>query len=101
MLGVGTAKSPQTPNKRSLVGATAQGCGADGLFPPEPDGASADVPSVLAGGCTPADCALYGKECTPEAPVGACMVSSEGTCRIWSQYGGRPDLRNVSKEVRP
>lgn len=56
---------------------------------------------IMAGGCTPADCTLYGKECTPEAPVGACMVSSEGTCRIWSQYGGRPDLRNVTKEVRP
>ena len=32
------------------------------------------------------------KECTPEHPVGACMVSSEGTCRIWHQYGGHPDL---------
>jgi hydrogenase expression/formation protein HypD len=29
----------------------------------------------------------------PDAPVGACMVSSEGTCRIWHQYGGIPDLR--------
>jgi len=25
--------------------------------------------------------------------VGACMVSSEGTCRIWHTYGGLPDLR--------
>jgi hydrogenase expression/formation protein HypD len=24
--------------------------------------------------------------------VGACMVSSEGTCKIWHQYGGHPDL---------
>jgi hydrogenase expression/formation protein HypD len=24
----------------------------------------------------------------PDAPVGACMVSSEGTCRIWHEYGG-------------
>jgi hydrogenase expression/formation protein HypD len=28
----------------------------------------------------------------PDTPVGACMVSSEGTCRIWHQYGGRPSL---------
>ena len=33
-----------------------------------------------------------GKDCVPESPVGACMVSSEGTCRIWHQYGGVPEL---------
>ena len=27
-----------------------------------------------------------------DSPVGACMVSSEGTCKIWHQYGGHPDL---------
>jgi hydrogenase expression/formation protein HypD len=44
----------------------------------------------MAGIASPADCRLFGKECIPDAPVGACMVSSEGTCRIWQQYGGRP-----------
>lgn len=48
---------------------------------------------IMAGIASPTDCELYGGECTPDAPVGACMVSSEGTCRIWHQYGGRPDLR--------
>ena len=43
----------------------------------------------------PSDCELFGKECRPEAPVGACMVSSEGACRIWHTYGGAPDLRGV------
>jgi hydrogenase expression/formation protein HypD len=47
---------------------------------------------IMAGIASPTDCALYGKECLPETPVGACMVSSEGTCRIWHQYGGHPDL---------
>jgi hydrogenase expression/formation protein HypD len=47
---------------------------------------------IMAGIASPTDCALYGKECRPETPVGACMVSSEGTCRIWHQYGGHPDL---------
>jgi hydrogenase expression/formation protein HypD len=28
----------------------------------------------------------------PAQPVGACMVSSEGTCRIWHEYGGHPSL---------
>ena len=48
--------------------------------------------NIMAGIASPTDCALYGKECVPETPVGACMVSSEGTCRIWHQYGGHPDL---------
>jgi hydrogenase expression/formation protein HypD len=42
---------------------------------------------IMSGIATPADCALFERECTPETPVGACMVSSEGTCRIWQQYG--------------
>jgi hydrogenase expression/formation protein HypD len=47
---------------------------------------------IMAGIASPTDCALYGRECLPETPVGACMVSSEGTCKIWHQYGGHPDL---------
>ncbi len=44
--------------------------------------------NIMAGIATPHDCRLYGNECTPETPVGACMVSSEGTCKIWYEYGG-------------
>jgi hydrogenase expression/formation protein HypD len=47
---------------------------------------------IMAGIRSPTDCSLFGRECVPHAPVGACMVSSEGTCRIWHQYGGHPDL---------
>jgi hydrogenase expression/formation protein HypD len=48
--------------------------------------------TIMAGTASPHDCPLFGKECLPESPVGACMVSSEGTCKIWHQYGGHPDL---------
>jgi len=48
--------------------------------------------AIMSGLATPAECALFGKECDPANPVGACMVSSEGTCKIWHQYGGHPDL---------
>ncbi|MGC3997079.1 MAG: hydrogenase formation protein HypD [Anaeromyxobacter sp.] len=51
--------------------------------------------SIMLGLATPHDCALFGKTCVPESPVGACMVSSEGQCRIWHTYGGAPDLRKV------
>jgi len=47
---------------------------------------------IMAGIASPSDCELFGKQCTPDEPVGACMVSSEGTCKIWHQYGGHPDL---------
>jgi len=50
---------------------------------------------IMAGRCGPSDCALFGGPCTPDAPVGACMVSAEGACRIHAQYGGRPDLSEV------
>jgi hydrogenase expression/formation protein HypD len=48
--------------------------------------------NIMAGIASPGDCPLFGQECLPESPVGACMVSSEGTCRIWHQYGGVPEL---------
>jgi hydrogenase expression/formation protein HypD len=51
--------------------------------------------SIMLGLAVPTDCALYGKACVPESPVGACMVSSEGQCRIWHTYGGVPDLRKA------
>jgi hydrogenase expression/formation protein HypD len=47
---------------------------------------------IMAGIASPGDCRLFGTSCIPDSPVGACMVSSEGTCRIWHQYGGHPDL---------
>ena len=47
---------------------------------------------IMAGKTDPDECDLFGEECTPGNPVGACMVSSEGTCKIWHEYGGHPDL---------
>ncbi len=51
---------------------------------------------IMAGIRTPEQCALFGNACVPESPVGACMVSSEGTCKIWHQYGGQLDLGAAS-----
>jgi hydrogenase expression/formation protein HypD len=47
---------------------------------------------IMSGIKSPSDCTLFAKECVPDNPVGACMVSSEGTCKIWHQYGGIPNL---------
>ena len=43
---------------------------------------------VLRGDCKPSDCPVFGKGCTPLHPVGACMVSGEGACSAYYQYGG-------------
>lgn len=42
---------------------------------------------ILKGKVTPKDCPLFRTSCTPENPVGACMVSSEGTCAAEYKYG--------------
>ncbi len=42
---------------------------------------------VLQGKCRPCDCKVFGKVCTPMHPVGACMVSGEGACSAYYQYG--------------
>ncbi|MBN1693542.1 MAG: hydrogenase formation protein HypD [Dehalococcoidales bacterium] len=43
--------------------------------------------AVLRGVSTPLDCKLFRVKCTPESPVGPCMVSSEGSCATYYQYG--------------
>ncbi len=43
--------------------------------------------AILQGLKTPGDCPLFGNKCVPENPVGACMVSSEGTCAAHYKYG--------------
>ncbi|MDD1660279.1 MAG: hydrogenase formation protein HypD [Methanomicrobiales archaeon] len=45
---------------------------------------------VLRGIAQPTDCRLFGKACTPRSPVGPCMVSHEGACKIWHTYQVRP-----------
>ena len=58
---------------------------------------SSDEPSncgcgqVMLGAIEPVGCPLFGASCTPESPVGPCMVSSEGACAAWYKYGlGKP-----------
>lgn len=45
---------------------------------------------VLKGAIEPSDCPLFGKVCATAHPVGACMVSSEGACAAFYQYGVNP-----------
>ena len=46
---------------------------------------------VVLGKILPNECILYGRACTPRKPIGPCMVSDEGACRIWWSSGVRAD----------
>ena len=48
-----------------------------------------DCAGVVLGKIYPNQCRLYGKTCVPRNPVGPCMVSDEGACRIWWANGMR------------
>ena len=50
------------------------------------DPKAAQCGEVLKGVLKPAQCKLFGRECTPEHPVGALMVSSEGSCAAYHNY---------------
>ena len=52
------------------------------------DPTSCQCGEVLKGVIKPWQCKVFGSACTPETPVGALMVSSEGACAAYYQYGG-------------
>lgn len=51
---------------------------------------------VLTGQIKPNQCAAFGKQCTPRTPLGATMVSSEGACAAYHQYGRFVALETIS-----
>jgi hydrogenase expression/formation protein HypD len=53
--------------------------------------------AVLRGVKRPQDCRIFGSVCTPENPVGACMVSSEGACAAHYSFGRFVDVAAVSE----
>jgi hydrogenase expression/formation protein HypD len=57
------------------------------------DPKSCQCGEVLKGAIKPWQCKVFGTQCTPEKPLGALMVSSEGACAAYFQYGGAPKLK--------
>ena len=55
---------------------------------------------VLQGRKKPAECPAFGRECTPQTPLGATMVSSEGTCAAYYRYGRLPSPLQEGLPVR-
>jgi hydrogenase expression/formation protein HypD len=59
----------------------------DGIVSHEPETCMSGL--VLQGARRPLDCPAFGTECTPETPLGATMVSAEGACAAYYNYGRR------------
>jgi hydrogenase expression/formation protein HypD len=60
--------------------------------PKEPKGCRCG--DVIRGAATPLECPLFRNVCTPESPVGPCMVSSEGACAAYYKYGTPGNLQD-------
>jgi hydrogenase expression/formation protein HypD len=55
---------------------------------------------ILTGALQPWDCKVFGTACTPETPIGSCMVSSEGACAAYYNYGRLTTLRHKRSATR-
>lgn len=56
-------------------------------YRPVPDHKACECAAILRGQKHPAECRIFGTACTPDTPVGSCMVSSEGACAAFFSYG--------------
>ena len=56
---------------------------------------------VLIGAIKPWECRVFGTACTPERPIGTCMVSSEGACAAYYTYGRLREPARPRPGVRP
>jgi hydrogenase expression/formation protein HypD len=61
-----------------------------------PDHKQCECGAILRGVKKPTDCKLFGTVCTPESPMGSCMVSSEGACAAHYSYGRFRDIPVVA-----
>jgi hydrogenase expression/formation protein HypD len=64
-------------------------------YKPVADNKACECGAILRGVKKPTDCKIFGTVCTPENPVGSCMVSSEGACAAHYSYGRFRDIAIV------
>ena len=84
--GLGTIADSALAIRPSYAGFDAERC-FPLVYRAVADHPSCDCGAILRGVKQPRDCRLFGTVCTPENPVGSCMVSSEGACAAHFTYG--------------
>jgi hydrogenase expression/formation protein HypD len=67
---------------------------------PAADNPACECGDVLRGLKKPADCKLFGTVCSPETPMGSCMVSPEGACAAHWTYGRFRDRAKANAAQR-
>ncbi|EAW39032.1 hydrogenase formation protein HypD [Lyngbya sp. PCC 8106] len=65
-----------------------------------PDAAACQCGEILKGVLKPWQCKVFGTACTPETPIGTCMVSSEGACAAYYKYGRLSTVIKANKPQR-
>ena len=66
------------------------------VYRPVPDHKACECGAILRGVKTPAQCKVFGTACTPDHPLGSCMVSAEGACAAHYTYGRFKDAAVVA-----
>ncbi|MDX1655626.1 MAG: hydrogenase formation protein HypD [Candidatus Competibacteraceae bacterium] len=66
-----------------------------------PDHKACECAAILRGVKRPQDCKVFASACTPDTPLGSCMVSSEGACAAHYTYGRFRDLKRAQAKVSP
>jgi len=66
-----------------------------------PDHRACECGAILRGVKSPADCKVFGTVCTPDNPIGSCMVSSEGACAAHYTYGRFRSVPVVGRGAPP
>jgi hydrogenase expression/formation protein HypD len=61
-----------------------------------PDNKACECGAILRGVKRPTDCKVFGTVCTPDNPIGSCMVSSEGACAAHYTYGRFKDAARAA-----
>jgi hydrogenase expression/formation protein HypD len=64
------------------------------------DAAACQCGEILKGVLKPWQCKVFGTACTPENPIGTCMVSSEGACAAYYKYGRLSTIRKQAKSQK-
>jgi len=85
--GLGTLPFSGLKIRDAFAQFDAEKCFPDLIYRSVPDHKACECGAILRGEKRPQDCKIFGTVCTPDNPIGSCMVSSEGACAAHYTYG--------------
>ncbi len=85
--GLGVLPASGLKIRREFIEFDAEARFPDLIYSSVPDNKACECGAILRGEKRPQECKIFGTVCTPDNPVGSCMVSSEGACAAHYTYG--------------